>query len=156
MAPKPFPYPIGLGIDICHIPRLSGLLGRQDDYVTLWARKVFTRLEWPHLWLRFHEAHMQRSSSEISKAQLKLPHIKRIRTQEQRKNPASSLVNNSQLLPTESSADEAEQHNNIHDENPSTNGTAQSSTASATQPLSPARFRLLAQHLAGRSVPIVS
>lgn len=73
MAPKPFPYPIGVGVDICHIPRLHNIVGKRSDYVTRWARKIFTRLEWPHLWQKFYESNIPRASSGVLKAQLWLP-----------------------------------------------------------------------------------
>ncbi|KAL9015312.1 MAG: hypothetical protein Q9173_000110 [Seirophora scorigena] len=56
MAPKPFPYPIGVGVDICHSHRLYATLGHPSQYVTTWARKIFTRQEWPCLLKRCSQA----------------------------------------------------------------------------------------------------
>jgi hypothetical protein len=52
MPPKPFPYPIGIGIDVCQPIRVLKLL---TDSRTLnhWLMKVFNRLEWPALRSRF-------------------------------------------------------------------------------------------------------
>ena len=48
MAPKPFPFPIGIGIDVCRVNRIAAIL-RSEQTRNRWARKVFTRLEWPAL-----------------------------------------------------------------------------------------------------------
>lgn len=55
MPPKPFPYPIGIGIDVCKPSRILRLM---QDHQTLnrWLRKVFNRLEWPQLVSRFKVA----------------------------------------------------------------------------------------------------
>ena len=48
VAPKPFPFPIGIGTDVCQINRIADIL--RDEYKrNRWARKLFTRLEWPAL-----------------------------------------------------------------------------------------------------------
>ena len=47
-APKPFPFPIGIGIDVCRVNRIAPIL-RHEHMRNRWARKVFTRLEWPAL-----------------------------------------------------------------------------------------------------------
>ena len=46
--PKPFPFPIGNGIDVCRVNRIAAIL-RHENTRNHWARKVFTRLEWPAL-----------------------------------------------------------------------------------------------------------
>ena len=46
MAPKPFPYPLGIGIDVCKVARIARVL-RSTGLRNQWARRVFTRLEWP-------------------------------------------------------------------------------------------------------------
>ena len=48
MAPKPFPFPIGIGIDLCRVNRIAAIL-RHEHTLNRWARKIFTRLEWPAL-----------------------------------------------------------------------------------------------------------
>lgn len=48
MPPKPFPYPIGIGIDVCKPSRIVRLM-RDHDKLNRWLRKVFNRLEWPQL-----------------------------------------------------------------------------------------------------------
>ncbi len=48
MAPKSFPFPIGIGIDVCRVNRIAAIL-RHEHTRNRWARKVFTRLEWPAL-----------------------------------------------------------------------------------------------------------
>lgn len=52
---KPFPSSYGLGHDICHTERLVAIL-RQENTRNRWARRVFTRLEWPVLISRFLRA----------------------------------------------------------------------------------------------------
>ena len=47
-GPKPFPFPIGIGTDICSVNRIAAVL-RHEFTRNRWARKVFTRLEWPFL-----------------------------------------------------------------------------------------------------------
>ena len=47
-APKPFPFPIGIGTDICRVNRIAAIL-RHEYIRNRWARKIFTRLEWPAL-----------------------------------------------------------------------------------------------------------
>ena len=55
MAPKPFPHPLGIGIDIVRVPRVIELL--KDEYtINRWSRKVFNRLEWPYLFAKFNLA----------------------------------------------------------------------------------------------------
>lgn len=54
MPPRPFPYPISSGIDACSVHRIASIL-RSPDLTNRWARRVFTRLEWPGLWSRFLE-----------------------------------------------------------------------------------------------------
>ncbi len=48
MAPKPFPYPFRVGIDVCKVSRITKI-HRDVKFRNLWARRVFTRLEWPAL-----------------------------------------------------------------------------------------------------------
>ena len=48
MAPKPFPFAIGIGIDLCRVSRIAAIL-RHEHTLNRWARKIFTRLEWPAL-----------------------------------------------------------------------------------------------------------
>lgn len=52
MPPKPIPLPLGIGIDIVHVPRVINLL-KDETKINQWSRKVFSRLEWPHLFERF-------------------------------------------------------------------------------------------------------
>ena len=52
MVPKPFPFQIGVGVDICRINRIASIL-RPVSTRNRWARRVFTRLEWPALCRRF-------------------------------------------------------------------------------------------------------
>ena len=47
-APKPFPFPIGIGTDVCRVNRIAAIL-RHEYTRNRWARKIFTRLEWPAL-----------------------------------------------------------------------------------------------------------
>lgn len=55
MAPKPFPFPFSVGVDVCRISRIAALL-RHKDVRNRWARRVFTRLEWPVICRRFERA----------------------------------------------------------------------------------------------------
>ena len=52
MIPKPFPFPIEVGVDICRTARIASLL-RQERTRNRWAQRIFTRLEWPALVRRF-------------------------------------------------------------------------------------------------------
>lgn len=62
MVPNPFPYPLGVGIDVCKVSRLARLLHAQR-LCNRWARRVFTRLEWPALW---HQFQMTRSATRAA------------------------------------------------------------------------------------------
>ncbi|KAL8656831.1 MAG: hypothetical protein Q9226_002523 [Calogaya cf. arnoldii] len=74
MAPKPFPFPVGVGVDICHLKRFFRILNsRQDDNATRWAKKVFTRQEWPGIWQSFHRAVASSDASGSPRPQLSLP-----------------------------------------------------------------------------------
>ena len=57
MVPKPFPYPLGIGVDVCKVSRVMRLI-QNYRLCNRWARKVFTRLEWPALWDRMKEAQL--------------------------------------------------------------------------------------------------
>lgn len=57
MAPKPFPFPINVGVDVCKINRIAALI-RQNDLRNRWARRVFTRLEWTGLCRRCQQANL--------------------------------------------------------------------------------------------------
>lgn len=157
MAPKPFPYPLGVGVDMCHIPRLYRILGQQGNYVTRWARRVFTRLEWPHLSQKFVEASAQPPRSEILKAQLWLPEVEHITTREQRTHPASSPTEALNLLQAETAQYKAEPHHEMRNTRAYINGKLPGNAH--LRPLPPFRsppthdLSQLAQYLAGRSVP---
>lgn len=58
MPPRPFPYPLGTGIDICKVSRVANII-RDDGNATRWVAKVFSRLEWPAIWRRFKEAQLR-------------------------------------------------------------------------------------------------
>ncbi len=62
MGPKPFPFPIGIGVDICRVNRVANLL-QKENIRNLWARKVFTRLEWPGLCRRLQRANRSEDES---------------------------------------------------------------------------------------------
>lgn len=53
-APKPFPFPIGIGTDVCRVNRIAAIL-RREYTRNRWVRKVFTRLEWPALHKKFQD-----------------------------------------------------------------------------------------------------
>ena len=61
MAPKPFPFPVGIGIDLCRVNRIAAIL-RHEHTLNRWARKVFTRLEWPALCRRLER--VEKASGE--------------------------------------------------------------------------------------------
>lgn len=69
MAPRPFPYPLGVGVDICQVHRVAGFL-RREELRNRWARKVFTRLEWPEIrksFLRAQRANTDQRGNAIRK-----------------------------------------------------------------------------------------
>ena len=51
MGPKPFPFSIGIGTDICQVSRIRHIAA-DASLLNSWARKVFTRHEWPTLYHR--------------------------------------------------------------------------------------------------------
>lgn len=79
MGPKPFPYPIGVGIDICQFTRLYHNLSHDSERVTRWARKVFARREWPILHQIFYRASNNRTRFDSLKASLWLPQVRSIK-----------------------------------------------------------------------------
>lgn len=73
MGPKPFPFSIGIGTDICQVSRVRHIAAD----VTLWnswARKVFTRHEWPTLYQRIASEGTEARTHGFAK--LNLPAIK--------------------------------------------------------------------------------
>ena len=129
MAPKPFPLPVGIGVDICQIRRLSFMLNKQDDYVTRWAKKVFTRREWPSLWQSFHRAVTSSNTLEAPKPQLLLPYLQLIRSDQRKPSLLGTHL--------EGSVDIAG-YPWIHEPPPSTSSMSED------------KWRALAQHIAGR------
>ena len=55
MAPKPFPFPLGIGVDVCQVNRIAAVICHEHTR-NRWARKIFTRLEWPALCRRMQRA----------------------------------------------------------------------------------------------------
>ena len=77
MIPKPFPFPIEIGVDICRTARIASLL-RQERTRNRWAQRVFTRLEWPALVRRFQR--VDRADGETySQAQNRQQQLKHAR-----------------------------------------------------------------------------
>lgn len=76
MAPKPFPYPLGIGTDICHIHRIHCLM-QNESTVNRWLRKVSSRLEWPYLVRKFNMSLDSPTSLPANDVDLnlKLPHV---------------------------------------------------------------------------------
>ncbi|KAL8642554.1 MAG: hypothetical protein Q9228_000780 [Teloschistes exilis] len=74
MAPKPFPYLIRQGVDICRVSRVSKILEKPNHELLRWALKIFTRQEWPQLWRQFNEATVKQEALG-SQAQLSLPKL---------------------------------------------------------------------------------
>lgn len=74
MIPKPFPFPIEVGVDICRTARIASLL-RQERTRNRWAQRVFTRLEWSALVRRFQR--VDRADGETySQAQARQQQLK--------------------------------------------------------------------------------
>lgn len=155
MAPKPFPYPIGVGVDICHIPRLYATLDHPSEYVTRWARKIFTRQEWPCLLKRCSQA----SGRQNLQSSLWIPGFRPATAPETKEYPA--------LLRDQASQDPSQTEDAHHKAIPQDQSDARrtmmepdsvfdvhSGTTDPPLPLSvpPQALRLLAQHLAGRFV----
>ena len=55
MVPKPFPYPLNIGTDLCSVKRVAGLLSHRRPREQF-VRRNFTRLEWPLIWKSFQRA----------------------------------------------------------------------------------------------------
>ncbi|KAI4169866.1 MAG: hypothetical protein LQ343_005415 [Gyalolechia ehrenbergii] len=157
MAPKPFPYPIGVGVDICHIPRLYNLVGKRTHYVTRWAKKVFTRLEWHRLWQEFYKTSIRRTPSEFAKAQLWIPEVGRTTSRTQRTHPVWAATETSYSLHNET-AQHGVQANHHETQSPRTSfiESLAGNAHADTRPLLPSLYdptphvKLLAQYLAGR------
>ncbi|KAL8759295.1 MAG: hypothetical protein Q9184_003658 [Pyrenodesmia sp. 2 TL-2023] len=78
MGPKPFPYPIAVGVDICQFTRLHKILSYDSEKLTRWARKVFARREWPIVHQKFYRASDNQTRFDTLEASLWLPQLKAI------------------------------------------------------------------------------
>ena len=48
MLPKPFPYNLGVGVDLVEVLRVKSIL-EENSKLNKWAQRVFNRLEWPFI-----------------------------------------------------------------------------------------------------------
>lgn len=55
MPPKPFPFPLGVGVDLCQTKRIFSLL-KVNQNIHAFSKKVFNRLEWPDVFEKFNHA----------------------------------------------------------------------------------------------------
>ncbi|KAI4133221.1 MAG: hypothetical protein LQ338_000279 [Usnochroma carphineum] len=159
MAPKPFPYPLGVGIDICHSQRLHKVLSLPGEGATRWARKVFNRQEWPYIWQKCHQASGQRIPPENSKASLWIPQFISTGEVRGRGHPATSHFKGlSNLLQPNTAQIKALSQYKWQSTRASCNADLAADTPSRSNdppsPLavSPQELRLLSQYLAGRFV----
>ena len=78
MPPKPFPFPLGVGIDVCQTERILNII-EDGDRLNRWARRIFTRLEWPWIYQKINLAYegiqTQALSESTSEAELLLPQV---------------------------------------------------------------------------------
>lgn len=51
MPPRSFPLGLRVGTDICRVSRLAHIASNAN-HLNLWAKKIFTRIEWPALYQR--------------------------------------------------------------------------------------------------------
>ena len=49
--PRSFPYPIGIGVDLVHVPRLARILASESHF-NAFVKRNYNRIEWPDLCLR--------------------------------------------------------------------------------------------------------
>lgn len=82
MPPKPFPYPIGVGSDICSTSRVAALVA-DPRLFSRFGRKLFTRLEWPSLLRKILETKAKDLTENIDyrnrlKRRLPILHLPRI------------------------------------------------------------------------------
>jgi len=99
MSPKAFPFPIGVGCDICSISRIGNLI-QEPTRFTLFARRLFTQLEWPSLVqkikktgvenIRENHDYKQRRTQKL--AILHLPKISRSKLTGREASPEGDLV----------------------------------------------------------------
>ncbi|KAJ5143034.1 uncharacterized protein N7515_001821 [Penicillium bovifimosum] len=61
MKPLPFPFPLNIGTDIVHIPRIAQLLTR-PDYLTRFTRRILCDQEQTYFRKRFSEALKERAA----------------------------------------------------------------------------------------------
>ena len=78
MPPNPFPFPFGVGIDTCRVERILNIM-KEEARFNHWARKIFTRLEWPWIYKRVHMASTheleQAPSEQTCETKLFLPSV---------------------------------------------------------------------------------
>ncbi|KAJ5225453.1 Phosphopantetheinyl transferase PptB [Penicillium chermesinum] len=55
MKPLPFPYPINIGTDIVHLPRIAALLTRRDESLTRFTGRILCTQEQDDFRRRFHK-----------------------------------------------------------------------------------------------------
>lgn len=65
MPPKPFPYPLRIGVDMCSMPRLGQHI-TDSNWLNRYTRKHFNRLEWPELCIRVAAALEGKGDGAIS------------------------------------------------------------------------------------------
>lgn len=76
MGPKPFPYSIGVGVDICSFTRFYHVLRHDSEKLTRWARRVFACQEWPSLHQKIYQASDQPMRSQNFRPSLWLPQVR--------------------------------------------------------------------------------
>lgn len=76
MLPKPFPYPLGIGVDLVELLRVRSVL-EENSKINRWAQRVFSRLEWPYISLAFQNHANPPNGIELTKRrpQLVLPNV---------------------------------------------------------------------------------
>ncbi|KAL8829728.1 MAG: hypothetical protein Q9170_006048 [Blastenia crenularia] len=135
------------------MPRLYRILGQPEEAITRWARKVFTRLEWPYLWQEFHKRSAQRDPLEKIKPQLQIPKIESTIARERNLSYSSWPTETSHTLSCEAQSEvKARQGNEtiskvLLGETPD-NALSDATPSSLATPALP--IELLAQYLAGR------
>ena len=60
MPPKPFPFPLNVGIDICHVPRIRKLILKDHGhYLIPWVTRIFNTIEYGDVRRRLHAYKIQ-------------------------------------------------------------------------------------------------
>lgn len=93
MVPKPFPYLLDIGTDLCSVKRIAGLLSHRRPREQF-IRRNFTRLEWPLIWKSFQRASDNSDGYDawITRKTASVSHLEQSAKDDMRPSPEESSI----------------------------------------------------------------